>query len=181
MQSIHVYTMAAYRSVTVLRRLGPKKISEFRAQSTLMSDHAPMPAVAKELFMGRLDPRVLSYPDVISTNPQKMHELNVRCRYVRQLVDRQKHKIHLGTRSYRTIRNELYQARDKVDSGVIDKELRDALRGLGVNGLEGDVVYGGEGLSMTEVMRVLEEFSVSMSLSEAVTVANTIAVAPLAR
>ena len=75
--------MAAYRSVTVLRRVGPRHIfaSGFRAQSTMVSDLAPMPAVAKELFLGRLDPRVLSYPDVISSNPERMHELNVRCRY----------------------------------------------------------------------------------------------------
>ena len=78
--------MAAYRSVTVLRRVGPRQISGFRAQSTLVSDLAPMPAVAKELFLGRLDPRVLSYPDVISSNPERMHELNVRCRYVRQFL-----------------------------------------------------------------------------------------------
>ena len=90
-------------------------------------------------------------------------------------------KITLETPSSRTIRNELYKARDKVDSGVVDREMLDALRGLGVNGLEGDVAYGGEGLYMTEAMRVLEEFSVNMALSEAVTVANTIAVAPLAR
>ena len=81
----------------------------------------------------------------------------------------------------RTIRNELFKMRDKVDSGVVDGEVLGALRGLGVHGLEGDVAQGGEGLCMTEVMRVLEEFSVSMALSEAVTVANTIAVAPLAR
>ena len=78
--------MAAYRSVTVLRRVGPRQISGFRAQSTLVSDLAPMPAVAKELFLGRLDPRVLSYPDVISSNPERMHELNVRCRYSTNLM-----------------------------------------------------------------------------------------------
>lgn len=146
--------------MTTLRRIGPRQISGFRAQSTLVSDLAPMPAVAKELFLGRIDPRALSYPDVISSNPDRMHDLNVRCR---------------------TIRNELYKARDKVDSGVVDKELLDGLRGLGVSGLEGEVAYGGEGLCMTEIMRVLEEFSVNMALSEAVTVANTVAVAPLAR
>ena len=68
-----------------------------------------------------------------------------------------------------------------MDSGVVDKELLDGLRGLGVSGLEGEVAYGGEGLCMTEIMRGLEEFSVNMALSEAVTVANTVAVAPLAR
>ena len=81
----------------------------------------------------------------------------------------------------RSIRNELFKSRDRVDSGIVDRELLYGLRGLGVNGLEGDVAYGGEGLSMTEAMKVLEEFSVNMALSEAVTVANTIAVAPLAR
>ena len=74
--------MAAYRSVTVLGRAGPRRLPAFRAQSTLVSDMAPMPSVAKELFLGRLDPRVLSFPDVISSNPARMHKLNVRCRYV---------------------------------------------------------------------------------------------------
>ena len=74
--------MAAYRSVTVLGRAGPRRLPALRSQSTLVSDMAPMPSVAKELFLGRLDPRVLSFPDVISSNPARMHKLNVRCRYV---------------------------------------------------------------------------------------------------
>ena len=45
--------MAAYRSVTVLGRAGPRRrLPAFRAQSTLVSDMAPMPSVAKELFLG---------------------------------------------------------------------------------------------------------------------------------
>ena len=100
---------------------------------------------------------------------------------VRPRMSHAEAKVTTETLPSRSIRNELYNAREKVDAGVVDKELFDVLRGLGVNGIEGDVAYGGEGLYMTEVMRVLEEFSVSMALSEAVTVANTIAVAPLAR
>ena len=72
--------MAAYRSVSLLRRVGSRQLSRVRAQSTLVSDLAPMPAVAKDLFLGHLDQRVLSYPDVISTNPIRLHELNARCR-----------------------------------------------------------------------------------------------------
>ena len=73
--------MAAYSAVRSLRRTALRPASVFRAQSTLVSDLAPMPAVAKDLFLGRVDPRVLSYPDVVSSSPERIHALNSRCRY----------------------------------------------------------------------------------------------------
>jgi alkylation response protein AidB-like acyl-CoA dehydrogenase len=110
---------------------------------------------AKDLYLGKVDVRVLAYPDVLDGDA--MRELNVRCRGIRS------------------------QLKEKSEHGGVDRAIIDSLRTLGVYGLQGDRELGGQGLTVTETMKTLEELSANLSLSEAVTVPNTIALAPLLR
>ena len=105
---------------------------------------------------------MLSYPDVMEND--RYYSLLERC----QLIS-----WHLADKK---------ELVDAIDSEKrISKNLLIPLRNLKAYGLQCSRLSGGQGLGMTETMRVLEEFSVNMSLSEAVAVHNTVGLAPVAQ
>ena len=107
----------------------------------------PMKPFMKELFCGRADTQVFSYPDVI--NNDAYYDIFKRCGNVQKVL---KEKIDLI---------------ERIDSdGKVSKDLLLALRSQGFYALNTPESDGGEGLSMTESLRLIEELSVNLSLSE---------------
>ena len=101
----------------------------------------------KELFCGRVDTRVFSYPDVI--NNDSYNDMFKRCTKVQDTLKEKKNLV------------------DNIDiDGKVSKDLLLALRSQGFYALNVPDTEGGEGLSMTESLRLIEELSVDLSLSE---------------
>jgi len=101
----------------------------------------------KELFCGRVDTRVFSYPDVI--NNDSYNDMFKRCTKVQDILKEKKNLV------------------DNIDiEGKVSKDLLLALRSQGFYALNVTDAEGGEGLSMTESLRMIEELSVDLSLSE---------------
>ena len=101
----------------------------------------------KELFCGRVDTRVFSYPDVI--NNDAYYDMFRRCKKVQEILKEKKNLV------------------DNIDiDRKVSKDLLLALRSQGYYALNVAEAEGGEGLSMTESLRLIEELSVDLSLSE---------------
>ena len=117
---------------------------------TYIDDHRrDMKPVMKELFLARMDTRILSFPDVI--NNDAYHDIFTKCAKVKDTLEEKKGLI------------------DSIDkNGKVSKDLLYALRSQGFYGLNVPEKDGGEGLSMTETLRMIEELSVNLSLSESI-------------
>ena len=115
-----------------------------------LNDHRrEMKPVIKELFCGRADTRVFSYPDVL--NNDAYHDMFKRCSKVQEILKEKKNLV------------------DSIDSdGKVSKDLLLSLRSQGYYALNIPENEGGEGLSMTETLRLIEELSVDLSLSETI-------------
>ena len=119
------------------------------SRSYLDEHRRSMKPFMKELFCGRVDPRVFSYPDVI--NNDAYHDIFQRCGKVRNTLKDKKDLV------------------DSIDSnGKVSKDLLLALRSQGFYGLYVPEKDGGEGLSLTESLCMIEELSVNLSLSESI-------------
>ena len=108
-----------------------------------------MKSVMKEIFCGRVDTRMLSYPDVI--NNDAYHDIFKRCAKVKDTLNEKKELV------------------DSIDNnGKVSKDILLALRSQGFYGLHVPEKDGGEGLSLTETLCMIEELSVNLSLSESI-------------
>ena len=114
-----------------------------------------MKPVVKELFCGRVDTRIFSYPDVI--NNEAYDDMFQRCSSVKNILKEKKELL------------------DSIDSdGKVSKDLLFSLRSQGFYGLDIPEDEGGEGLSLTEKLRLIEELSVNLSLSESIVTPATL-------
>jgi len=125
------------------------------ALTQIDADRVAMPSLIKEIFVGRFNNAVMSYPDVLQKD--RHQSLANRClkaaeslREKRDLVDK------IGTEKR------------------VPKDILLALRSQGFYGLNVPVENGGEGLGLTETCRVMEELSVDMNLSETIASAANI-------
>ena len=144
----------------------PDELEKFARQTEVLTSidecRQDMPPFVKGILDGKVNTRVLSYPDVMEND--RYYSLLARCQHISDHLEAKKKLV-----------------------GAIDGEKRISkdillpLRNLNAFGLQCERQSGGQGLGMTETMRVLEEFSVNMSLSEAVAVSNTVGLATLVR
>lgn len=103
-----------------------------------------------------MDTRIFSYPDVLTND--RYFALEKRVKKLGKLVE-EKSEVLEGS-----INNE----------GRISKDFLLGLRGQGFYGLDAPVELGGEGLTVTETVRLLEELAaVDLSLAETVAVPLT--------
>jgi acyl-CoA dehydrogenase family protein 9 len=146
--------------------LGAEALETFARQNAGLSSiddaREAMPPFAKGMLEGKVNIRVLSYPDVLEND--RYYALQDRC-------DRIKKHLH----SKKDLVNQI-DADQKISKDVLLP-----LRGLDAFGLQCGKPNGGQGLGMMETMKVLEEFSVNMSLSEALSVSNTVGIMPIAK
>ena len=144
----------------------PDELEKFAYQSEVLTSinecRQDMPPFAKGLLEGKVNTKVLSYPDVLEND--RYYSLQARCRQIGDHLEAKK---------------KLVAAIDEEKR--ISKDIVLPLRDLKAFGLQCERQCGGQGLGMTETMRVLEEFSVNMSLSEAVAVSNTVGLATIVR
>ena len=144
----------------------PDELEKFAHQIEVLTSidecRQDMPPFVKGMLDGKVNTRMLSYPDVMEND--RYYSLQARCQHVRDHLEAKKKLV-----------------------GAIDEEKRLSkdimlpLRNLNAFGLQCERQSGGQGLGMTETMRVLEEFSANMSLSEAVAVSNTVGLATIVR
>ena len=114
-----------------------------------------MPSLLKEVFVGKFNNAVCSYPDVLPKD--RYEDLERRCQKARETFQSKRDLV------------------DKIDQEKrVPKDLLMALRSQGFYGLNVPKEDGGQGLSMTESCRLMEELSVDMSLSETVSSAANI-------
>ena len=107
----------------------------------------PMKPFMKELFCGRADTTIFSYPDVIDND--SYYDMFNRCSKVKDTLNEKKDLV------------------DSIDNeGRVSKDLLLALKSQGFYALNVPENEGGEGLSVTESLRLIEELSVNLSLSE---------------
>ena len=115
----------------------------------------PLTSVMKDLFRGKFNAHILSYPDVI--NNETYYDLFDRCNKTQNILEQKKDLI------------------ENIDrEGKVSKDILLALRSQGFYGLSVPKKDGGEGLSVTETLRLVEELSVNLSLSESVITAATL-------
>ena len=109
----------------------------------------PLTSVMKDLFRGKLNTHILSYPDVI--NNETYYDLFDRCNKTQQILEQKKDLI------------------ENIDKeGKVSKDILLALRTQGFYGLNVPKKDGGQGYSVTETLRLVEELGVNLSLSECV-------------
>ena len=144
----------------------PDELEKFAYQTEVLTSinecRQDMPPFVKGILDGKVNTRVLSYPDVLEND--RYYSLHARCQHISD---------HLEAK------NKLVSAIDGEKR--ISKDIMLPLRNLNAFGLQCERQSGGQGLGMTETMRVFEEFSVNMSLSEAVAVSNTVGLAAIVR
>ncbi len=143
-----------------------KALEEFSERSIALSSvdevREHLASFVKGMLDGHVNTRVLSFADVIEND--RYHALQARCDKIRELLQEKKDLV------------------DAIDvEEKISKDILLPLRNLGAYGLQCDKTLGGQGLSMTETMKVLEEFSVNMSLSEAMAIPNTVGLMPIVK
>ena len=160
------YGDASSADRTPVESVDPDELEKFANQTEVLTSiddsRQDMPPFVKGMLDGKVNTRVLSYPDVMEND--RYYSLHARCQRVND---------HLKAK------RELVDAID--DEERISKDIMLPLRNLNVFGLQCERQCGGQGLGMTETMRVLEEFSVNMSLSEAVAVSNTVGLSTIVK
>lgn len=116
----------------------------------------PLDSVSKEIFLGKLDTKIFSYPDVLPND--RYFDLEERC-----------------TRLHKTLKENAETLETSIrEEGRVPKTILLALRSQGFYGLNSKVEDGGEGLSVTETARLLEELSTfDLSVSESVAIPLT--------
>ncbi len=115
--------------------------------SSIDQHRQPMAPFMKEMFCGRYEPLVLSYPDVL--NNDRYFNLEKRIVGIKESLE------------------ERLDLLDLIDEeSRISKDLLLTLRSQGFFGLRGPIADGGENFSVTESLRLLEEVAhANLSLS----------------
>ncbi|TRY64270.1 hypothetical protein TCAL_00457 [Tigriopus californicus] len=143
-------------SQTKLERLAEdvRSLQENQALSTIDEFRLDIRPFAKDFFVGKFNPLVMSYPDVLPND--RYFDLKTKQLEVRNFLTTKRGQI------------------DRIDSQrKISQEVTAPLAGMGVLGMRDSVSKGGQGRSMTETMAVMEEFACSLSLLEHVHQGNS--------
>lgn len=138
-----------------------RSLQENRALSSMDEFRLDIRPFAKDFFVGKFNPLVMSYPDVLPND--RYFDLKTKQTEIRHFLTSKCDQI------------------SRIDSDKkISEDVRAPLVDMGVLGMRDPVSKGGQGRSMTETMAVMEEFAVNMSLLEHVHQGNSFVAQALA-